>query len=179
MQTPNDMRAFHEQADARSRSRGANPSEAQRREDARRLHAAQQAELRGARERLTNEFERGYVSLKRWLKAERGLIRIKLFDHGLRLVGYAALALPALALSVVASLLALASVRRGLQEWTDGAWWADFALAIAVLSLLPLFAMIVRGRVHRSALRDVRRALGEEPTEPRAPQAFAHPESRP
>lgn len=164
MQTPNDTRAFHEQAGARPRSREANHDEAQRREAARRMHAAQQEELRGARERLTREFEQGYGSFKRWLQAERGLIRIRLFDHGLRLVGYAALALPALALSVVASLLALASVRRGLQEWTDGAWWADFALAVAVLSLLPLFAMIVRRRMHRSALRSVQTALGEYPS---------------
>jgi hypothetical protein len=119
------------------------------------------------------ELELIYTAFKRWMQAERRVLGLGLFDFGLRLVGYAALALPALALSVVASLLAMASVRRGLQQWTDGAWWADFALALGVLALLPGFALLVRRRVHRSALRSLREAFGESgaSTSPAAPHA--------
>lgn len=123
------------------------------------------------------ELAQGYTALKRWLQAERRVVGLGLFDCGLRLVGYAALALPALALSVVASLLAMASVRRGLQQWTDGAWWADFALALGVLALLPGFALLVRRRVHRSALRSLREAFGESAPSIASP-ATPHSEPR-
>lgn len=127
-------------------------------------------ELRLAREALNTEIHGVFRSLKRALYVEKRVLGLTMFDAGYRLAGFAAVTLSGLAISLVATLLLVASVRRGLQVLTQDAWWSDLILAVVLLALLFGAAPAYRRFIHRSTLAETRRELNRtdvaHPTEP-------------
>lgn len=118
-------------------------------------------ELRVARERLNAEVEGAFTTFKRMLFVERKALGLAVFDSAYMAACYGALALTGLMTMLVATWLLLASVRRGLQIWTDGAWWSDLVLGAVLIGILAGIAHGARRYVHRSTLAKTRRALSE------------------
>jgi multisubunit Na+/H+ antiporter MnhG subunit len=114
-----------------------------------------------ARGHLSAEIKAALVALRRSLYIERQALGLSLFDTGYRLAAFAAAALCGMAVALIATLLSVASARRGLQLLTDGAWWSDLALAILLLVLLAGAAHALRRFIHRSTLAETRRVLSK------------------
>lgn len=114
-----------------------------------------------ARGHLVAEIDQAFTALKRSLYIERRALGLSLFDTAYRAAAFAAAAISGLAIALVATLLSVASARRGLQLWTNGAWWSDLALGILLVLLLAVSAHALRRFVHRSTLAGTRRVLSE------------------
>jgi hypothetical protein len=114
-----------------------------------------------ARGHLSDEIKAAFVALKRSLYIERQALGLSLFDTGYRLAGFAAAAICGIAVALVATLLSVASARRGLQVLTDGAWWSDLVLAVLLMVLLAGAAHALRRFIHRSTLAETRRVLSK------------------
>ncbi|MDZ4773753.1 MAG: hypothetical protein SGI72_11540 [Planctomycetota bacterium] len=138
------IKAFNELLHPRNR----NPSE----------HPASE-ELRLAREALSAEIDGVFNGLKRSLYIEKRVLGLSIFDTGYRVAGFAAAAISGLAVALIATFLVVTSARRGMQMWTNDAWWSDLVLAVALLALLIGIAHAVRRWVHRSTLAETRREL--------------------
>jgi len=114
-----------------------------------------------ARENLLTEFKQAFGAWKRALYTQRQVIGLSLFDSAYKALLLAAAVIAFLALTLVATLLFVSSVRRGLQLWSQGAWWSDLALAALLILMLAGTAHAVRRMVHRSTLAKTRQTLDE------------------
>ena len=114
-----------------------------------------------ARENLLTEFKQAFGAWKRALYTQRQVIGLSLFDSAYKALLLTAAVIAFLALSLVATLLFVSSVRRGMQLWTAGAWWSDLALAALLILMLAGAAHAVRRMVHRSTLAKTRQTLDE------------------
>ena len=114
-----------------------------------------------ARENLLTEFKQAFGAWKRALYTQRQVIGLSLFDSAYKALLLVAALISFLALTLVATLLFVSSVRRGLQLWSAGAWWSDLALAALLALMLGGTAYAVRRMVHRSTLAKTRQTLDE------------------
>jgi len=119
-----------------------------------------------ATDRLSGEFTKAYSALKRSLYVQRQALRLSLFDAAFKTAGFACIALTGVALTVAAALLFVTGVRNGILLLTDGAWWSDLALALALAGTVFLAARSLRSYVHRSVLARTRRGLAKTPEVP-------------
>ncbi len=115
--------------------------------------------FREATDRLRAEFGVTYTAIRRCLYVERQALGLSLFEGAFRLGTLVCLGLTGLALAITAALLLVTSLRRGLALWTDGAWWSDLVLALALGIGIVAVAQMVRRYVHRSVLARTRREL--------------------
>jgi hypothetical protein len=118
-------------------------------------------ELRLARERLSTEIQSVFRRVKRSLYVERQILGLALFDAGFRAAAYFVALLCTLVVALGSTWFAVASVRRGLYEWTRGAWWSDLVLAALLFGALAIVSLLVRRGVHRAALRRTQHAMGQ------------------
>lgn len=128
--------------------------------------------FREATDRLRAEFGVTYTAIRRCLYIERQALGLSLFEGAFQLGTFLCLGLVGLALAITAALLLVASTRRGLALWTDGAWWSDLVLAVALGVAIVAVAHFVRRSVHKSVLASTRRGLSA-PAMQSAPKATA------
>lgn len=119
--------------------------------------------FREATDRLRAEFGVTYTAIRRFLYIERQALGLSLFEGAFRVGTFVCLGLTGFALAITAALLLVTSTRRGLALWTNGAWWSDLVLALALGIGIVTVAHMVRRYVHRSVLARTRRELDARP----------------
>lgn len=117
--------------------------------------------FREATGRLRAELDETFVALRRTVYVERQILGLSIFDAAFRCAVFACLGATGLAIAIASAWLLVASTRRGLAQWTGGAWWSDLVLALLLALALAGAAHGVRRLVHRSALARTRRGLAQ------------------
>lgn len=119
-------------------------------------------EFQAALGTLRAEFGSTWNAVRRAAYVERQSLGLTMYDAASKLIGWACALAALFVLTISAVLLFLHGARRGLQEWTDDAWWCDPALAILVAGGVVLAFHGLRRHVHRSTLSRVKRALASD-----------------